>query len=225
MIPAVLHRIWPGDDPMPPLFEQWGVEWKRMHPDWEHYCWLPSQLSGWMVNQHVYDVAENHDPKDFRRFRSSLARLEIMYRYGGIYVDTDTLPLRPIDELRENEAFLVQSPNQLHTVTDCAMGSIPGHPFFKQVIDALEQSVIDHRQPDYVRKEGLPTPVLLTVGPWFLTRELERFGRDKVCVLPWWTFAGGSIVDRQSGRTPDVSRAYAEHKWNNSRRRDGVGLG
>ena len=225
MIPPILHRIWPGVDPMPEVFSKWGEEWKRLHPSWQHHCWLPGMLEGWMQNQHVYDAAEVHDPKDLFRFRAGVARWEILYRYGGVYVDTDSEPLRPMDELLEKEIFFIQSPNQLDTVTDCLIGTVPGHPFFKQLLDAIEQSVIDHRQPDYIRKEGVPTPILLTVGPWFLTREIEKYGRDKVCVLPWWKFTGSSIADRREGRTADVSRAYGDHKWNNSRRRDGVGLG
>src|SRR5450756_1887239 len=115
MIPSILHRVWPGTDPLPPLFRSWGEAWQKLHPNWEHTCWLPGMLEGWMLNQHVYDGAEAIHPDDFHRFRSSLARLEILYRYGGIYVDTDTEPLRSIEELREQELFLVQSPNQLHT--------------------------------------------------------------------------------------------------------------
>lgn len=225
MIPPILHRVWPGEDAMPEAFRSWGEAWQKMHPGWQHICWRPGMLEGWMLNQQVYDAAEAHDPHDFLRFRSCLARLEILYRHGGVYVDTDTEPLRPIDELLDHDIFLLQSPNQLETVTDCAIGAEAGHPFFKQVLDAVEQSVADHRHASFPRVEGAPTPILSTVGPWFLTRELERYGRDKVCVLPWWKFAGGSIADRKQGRKPDLSRAYAEHKWNNSRRKDGVKLG
>lgn len=225
MIPQTLHRVWPGNDPMPPNFIKWGQAWEALHPEWRHVCWFPGMLEGWMRNQEVYDAAASHDPSDVLRFRSCLARLEILYREGGVYVDTDTEPLKSIEDLRCHDVFLLQSPNHLDTVTDCAIGAEPGHPFFRQVLDAVEESVLTNRRPQFRRGDPGPTPVLETVGPWFLTRELERYGRDKVCVLPWWTFAGASIADRRAGRPPDLSRAYADHKWNNSRRRDGVGLG
>src|SRR5690606_30927361 len=78
---------------------------------------------------------------DAHRWRADIARLELLYRYGGVYVDCDTEPLRPIDELREHALFLPESANDPRFVTNAVIGAEPKHPFIGLLIEHLAQNV------------------------------------------------------------------------------------
>ena len=63
-----------------------------MNPGWLVHTWREWDLPG-LRNQLWFDAAAH--PAQ----RADIARFELLHRFGGIYVDTDFAPLRPIEAL------------------------------------------------------------------------------------------------------------------------------
>ncbi len=215
-IPKIIHRIWtydpsPQDDPMPKEFAAYGRAWKRLHPDWsvvDH-----TDLSGLepLRSRAVYDAASG---RDFRRYRACILQLEILWKFGGVYVDTDVEPLKPLDPLLADvDAFVGRSPNPGPTgvkpVTNAMMGAVPGHPFVDACIRRLPQSA-----RDFAGKH-----TTFSVGPWHLQRTIDAGEGHGVTIFEPRVFFPQTIVDRDRGEKADLSQSYAWHKWANSRRR------
>ncbi len=209
MIPRLLHRIWFGG-PMPDEFVKYGVKWRALHPEWTIVDWPGEQALpelSW-----VYDFAEQFAPGDHLRFQADVLRLAILWTYGGVYVDTDVEPLRPIDELLEGvECFASWSPNRgkggERLLTNCVMGAVPRHLFIGRCIEGLG---------DAVRKYAGRTVVQM-VGPWHLSRTyaLDQTG---VTVFDEHIFSPQNNKQRNRGEVPDLSRSYGWHKWANTRK-------
>jgi len=214
-IPKIIHRVWiydpsPAADPMPEEFVEYGRAWQRMHPAWkvvDH-----TELAGLspLRNQALHDAAKD---ADYRRYRADIVRLEILCKYGGVYVDTDCEPLKPLDGLLEDvDAFVGESPNLgpkgERIITNAVMGSVPGHPFIDAAIRRLPQSARDFA--------GMQTAV--TVGPWHLQRTLDAGEGHGLTVFPSYVFFPQSIRDRNDGKEADLSRSYAWHRWANTRK-------
>lgn len=181
-----------------------------MHPDWEHRLWGEAELAALpMRNRALYDLAETEAPRDALRWRVDIARLEILAEFGGVYVDCDTQPLKPLDLLLAHWMFLPESANAPQFVTNAVMGAAPDHGFINLAIDGLPTNAQAYRGQRLVD----------TVGGKYLTRLIERHHPEDVTVLPWRSFAGQSIKDRDAGRAPDLSEAYAAHQWDNSKKR------
>jgi FkbM family methyltransferase len=154
-IPRVIHRVWPGDDPLPAEYQAFGESWALHHPGWELKLWRPSDLPP-LRNQTLFDNATSFAEK------SDIARYEVVMRYGGVYVDTDFECLRPLDELLEDvEAFIGSENGTL--LTNALFGAVPQHPFLERIIAELPASIAEgpHEQPH------------LTSGPHFLKRLVE----------------------------------------------------
>src|SRR5690606_22915753 len=113
-IPRIIHRIW-LDDILPGVFRSWGFEWSRLNPGWSLWDWGDS---GELVNldlprQDLRDRAREILPNDWKRFKADVLRLELLYEFGGLYVDMDVEPHAPIDELLDGKQVLVaRSRNQ-----------------------------------------------------------------------------------------------------------------
>ena len=59
-----------------------------------------------LTNQQLYDDAEVYVSERYAgQLRSDLARYDILWRYGGVYVDCDLEALRPIDDLLDVPGF------------------------------------------------------------------------------------------------------------------------
>lgn len=76
-------------------------------------CWdsVLKHTPGWEHMTHYDDgdyeyVGEYLDLCPKGAFKADLIRLEVLYRYGGVYLDSDVLLFKSIDRLLENKAFL-----------------------------------------------------------------------------------------------------------------------
>ena len=100
-IPKTIHYFWIGGSKMPEEYQANINSWKRFCPDYEIVCWDESNFD---FGQYQY--AREAIEKGQYMFATDVARKEVLYRYGGIYLDTDVELLRPIDDLLYNEAFI-----------------------------------------------------------------------------------------------------------------------
>lgn len=129
LIPQRIHYCWFGKKTMPPFLLECINSWKRFCPDYEIIEW----------NEHNYDVkripfAEEAYTKQRFGFVSDAARLDILYQYGGIYMDTDVFLLKNLDELLYQSAFVgVEKWGNINT--GGLSGAVPGHPMIKEMLD------------------------------------------------------------------------------------------
>lgn len=100
MIPKVIHYCWFGGRPLPKLAEKCMDSWRRMMPGVEIRRWDESNYD---VGTVPYTAKAAREGK--WAFASDYARLDIVYRHGGIYLDVDVELLKPLDELLALPAF------------------------------------------------------------------------------------------------------------------------
>lgn len=130
--------------------------------------------------------------------RAGLVRLELLYRYGGVYLDSDVELYRPLDSLRYCSAFAAWE--DAHTIPDAVLGAVPRHRAIARCIDvALD---------------------VLTDGPWAsgpgVTTAVLR-DRDDVLLLPPSSFYPYHYSERhrrnEDHRAPYV---FGAHHWHAS---------
>ena len=64
---------------------------------------------------------------------ADLVRLEALLRWGGVYVDQDVQPFRPLDPLLPLSAFAAWEDER--TVPNAVMGAVPAHPAIRECLD------------------------------------------------------------------------------------------
>lgn len=215
MIPAVFHRIWVGG-PEPAWLAGYADTWAAHHPGWELRRWDDTSVGGEfpLDNQDVYDRAEEIAGPRAGQLRADVLRYELLWRYGGVYIDADFECLAACDDLWA-DARLFAARQDTHTIANGLMGAEAGHPFVRALIDGLADSV---------RNQPGEAPRHLS-GPYYLTR-LWRYhvtGWDDLRLLdPDDVFPYGyaDIADHAPGETFAGYRAV--HHWHNRRRERGL---
>jgi len=93
-IPRVIHLIWLGDKPLP-FGAKCFKSWAKFHNDaWQVRLWRDKDIEKFgLKNAALYAAAPNFGAK------SDIARLEILERFGGIYVDIDVEALGSLDQV------------------------------------------------------------------------------------------------------------------------------
>ena len=101
MIPKIIHYCWFGHNPLPPLALKCIASWKKYLPDYEIKEWNEENFD---VNIIPY-TREAYAAGKYA-FVTDYARFWILYKYGGIYFDTDVEMIRPIDDIIAAGGFM-----------------------------------------------------------------------------------------------------------------------
>jgi mannosyltransferase OCH1-like enzyme len=130
VIPRVFHQIWVGPDPFLDGFERWQESWQRNHPAWDLRLWVDGNLPSGLRNPAAYEL-DRHPVE-----RADILRLELLYQYGGVYLDADLECVKPIDGLLDGIDFfgMYIKPGR---VTNTVIGSVPGHPILDQALSEI----------------------------------------------------------------------------------------
>jgi len=213
-IPKIIHQIWVGSE-FPDKYKKWAESWKKIHPDWEYRLWTEKEIEEFgLVNKKLYDRTPNYGAK------ANIARYEILYRIGGLYIDTDFECLKSFDVLHENYEFfsgISCLDGKVLYLANGLIGSIPGHPILKFCVEKLGKNFFDIK---YISKFG---PVYFTKVFWHVVSQMEKSSAyDHIIALPA-TYFYPAGVRRKKLRGQELldylkyfSEAYATHYWEGS---------
>ena len=101
MIPKVIHYCWFGGNPLPKSAQMCIASWRKYLPDYEIKEWNESNFD---VNIIPY-TAEAYKAKKYA-FVSDYARFWILYKYGGLYFDTDVEVIKNMDDIIAKGPFM-----------------------------------------------------------------------------------------------------------------------
>ena len=168
-IPRIIHIMWLGGK-LPQEFDAYVASWKKYHPQWTILFWtdnntnydqgsetffsfaelekrLQSVKGGEQLvinatnlqydNKIFYDKAINYGEK------SDILKWEIVYRFGGVYVDTDFECLQPLDPYHYTFDFYtgVQPLDTNMVQLGAALyGAIPHHPILKGCVETIKDN-------------------------------------------------------------------------------------
>ena len=126
MIPKVINYCWFGGKEKPKEVVKCIESWKKFCPDYEIIEWNETNYD---INKNEY-TKRTYEGKKWAFF-TDYARLDIIYEYGGIYLDTDVELIKSLDDLLNCEGYMGME--QIGTVaTGLGFGAIKNHPFIKK---------------------------------------------------------------------------------------------
>lgn len=135
MIPKVIHYCWFGRNPLPELAVKCIASWKKYLPDYEIKEWNEDNFD---VNSIPY-TAEAYQAKKYA-FVSDYARFWILYKYGGLYFDTDVEVIKNMDEIIARGPFMgcenkASGTNVASVAPGLGLGVNPGFALYKEMLE------------------------------------------------------------------------------------------
>lgn len=132
IIPKKIHYMWFGKKEMSPILKKCIRSWETMCPDYEIICWNENNYD---LDKHPY-MRQAYEHKQWG-FIPDYARLDLLYQYGGIYMDTDIELIRPLDEMLYQEAFTSVEKWNVINIGGCT-GAVAHHGAIKKILDERE---------------------------------------------------------------------------------------
>lgn len=156
-IPKIIHQIWIGS-PLPDKYLPLIASWQEHHPDWEYILWDDAMIEAFgLVNKEQYDRSTNWGQK------ADIARYEILYRLGGVYVDIDFECLRPFDIFHHVcDYYTGAAYSGRFSTFNGLIGAAPENPIVKECIDSLNIDAYYEGTPEH--------NILFSTGPFHQTR-------------------------------------------------------
>lgn len=195
MIPKIIHFIGlkskgatrsPGFD----VLKRSMQAARDLHPDWEIRLWDEAtapdgfRLAGYW--EHANSAAQLAD----------LMRIEIVHRYGGVFLDWDEILKKPLDDLADATDFFIASENG-DTLSNGVFGACAGHEALEKLIQTLLIS-----PPDW------SLPPNMTTGPSLFARTL-KWHKD-IAILPRESFYPYYYTENPR---PGHKQTYGEQLW------------
>lgn len=211
LIPKLIHFIWLGS-PLPAKCAEMISSWEKFHPDWTVRLWTDEDIPLFNLwNIEAFERANNYGEK------SDIFRYEILYRYGGLYVDTDFECLKPFDHLHKScEFYAGIAYDRSPILYNGLIGASPRHPILKACINNIRPSEGNHD----------PFRIMASTGPYLLTRiffSIVSGNTDGVVVFPVTIFYPFPNKDTEWTRDPEqIKRIFlkpesiALHYWDMS---------
>jgi len=132
MIPKILHQIWLGDQSLRP--QKLIDTWDKINPDIDHRFWTEENLPNDLKLKDKMNIVDDYATK------SIILRWELLYKYGGIYFDTDTKALKKLDESFFDENLFTVYSNEKYdgNLTSCSVvGCAPGNKFIGEIVNNI----------------------------------------------------------------------------------------
>jgi alpha 1,6-mannosyltransferase len=172
-IPAIVHQSWKLPYSENARILQSVNTFKDKNPDYLHLYWLDSDVAAFIKYFHP-EILSMFETLHIKVMRSDIFRYLVLYRFGGVWSDTDTLCLKPIDNWVKLppgvEPGTVFSKNVKGTELKNMAGNV-------KVLVALELDYM-HMDRMYPGRESYMLE--------------EEFGYPHPASIVQWTFAGAS---------------------------------
>lgn len=183
MIPRKIHQIWIGDNPIADIWKTECDIIRDAHPDFEYNFWTNDTISS-LIDEMPPKAKEKYEiyvSAKVWAFASDILRMQILYKHGGVYMDTDfilckggSLNVLPFDEkdlmllnmrthperFRAQNCFIAASQGNvfMHRLLnrigniEYTLASLDGDPCEKYNTQYITTEYLLHKFPGYKRK-------------------------------------------------------------------------
>jgi inositol phosphorylceramide mannosyltransferase catalytic subunit len=146
-IPKIIHQIWLGPNTRPDIWmNSWKNDYCEKYPDWEYKLWTEKEINDLeLINKDEYEY------ETFYNGKSDIIRYEILKKYGGIFMDSDSLWIKESklsinDILKRTEKygfFCAKEPKNNNIYANGVIGSIPNHKIMNDMINHIKYNYFE----------------------------------------------------------------------------------
>lgn len=156
LVPRRFIRIWLGDKKIPAKFQRWWEEFQQMHRGWKFVTIGNNREEEFVPDfllKYYYECAALNPAA-----ASDVLRYCVLYEMGGVYLDTDMMPVRSFEPLMDEPGPFIGYQSAKAFATG-VIGCPKHHPAMKHLMDGLPAWYEAHRGQSQV----------YTVGPQLAT--------------------------------------------------------
>lgn len=202
-IPKIIHQMWIGPKPRPSKFM---ATWKTKHPDYEYIMWTEEEISKRGLKfeciSKINEIEEICGKVDIMRW-------EILFHYGGLFVDADSICIEPLNYLMDQHKSFCGYENENVRQGLVAIGTMAfhkNHPLLRQAINHIKANEVSRAKTGNMAWKN--------VGPLLFTKLLQTNLFPDVVIYPSYYFLPKHLTGLQY---MGHSIVYAYQEWGSTK--------
>lgn len=190
-IPKIVHYCWFGNNEKPDNIKAYIASWKEKMPDYTFMEWNEENFD---VKASVPYVRQAYEAGKYA-FVSDYARIQALYQYGGIYLDTDVEVKKSFEQLLEHQSMVLGFESKRSLLT-AFIAVEKEHPYIGEFLES-------YRKREFLKKDGSYDMTVINDG---FSKLMESKGVDldrneyqelpgNIVVYPIEYFCGFDVVN------------------------------
>lgn len=176
MIPKIIHVIWiQGQDKLPQKYQENIDSIKKHHASWKLRIWSEKEIVEILTDE----ILTIYRAETVNAAKADVARYFILQKCGGIYLDIDTVVLRPMDNLLGTDLWYVPCESIFVCMKNTYSMNIPSKYKTKEIYNGFFGAKKDHgvfKIIEKLLKERKEHPTLVyRTGPFLLTDAIFEY--------------------------------------------------
>jgi mannosyltransferase OCH1-like enzyme len=193
ILPKIIHFIWIGAQ-IPVKYVDTIINCKKINADYDVYCWIDNNsvsketqtrlIENGLQIFNIYDILNQEYTEldkyvlnllsifDNYGYKADIIRLYVVYKYGGIYSDIDSIWIKPLDNNFDFDFVSYRIDDECSNCTNSFFGFHKQSVFIKNALYNLKYTIRCFAQSNnyYIFKTHIP----VITGPVYLTRIIKE---------------------------------------------------
>lgn len=212
MIPKIIHQIWIGKKEIPLEYIKFSEMWKELYPEFQYILWDNDRVKKEQEKLIINDKVEYYNDDSYpMAFKTDILRYEIIKKYGGVYIDMDTEPLKRMDENMFNLSFFAGIQNNREINNAIFASEING-----DLIKNVSEWLVYHLKSCF-KNNVLKLEVHRLTGPEYFTSICKHYFDkndylflDPIYFYPYWFLEKERRFEDFRTTCPE---SYSVHHW------------
>jgi hypothetical protein len=168
--------------------------WRKHSKEFEYYLYTDEVCDKFMQENFEGEIYDAYKKLPLPVMKADLWRYCIIYKYGGIYADADTICLTNPNNFLKNAQIVCAAETEWNFLCQWTFAAPPGSPVLKSVIDLSVERI--HKTTRFIEKEL----VHFLTGPRVFTEGIEKYLLENSLKL----FQSKPDYIKYSNRTPHI---------------------
>ena len=203
-IPKIIHQLWIGPKPRPTKFME---SWQSKNPEFEYILWNEEEIKKRDLNLRCLDKINSMTEINGK---ADIIRWEILYKYGGLFFDADSVCISPIDENIMKYHGFASYENEIarkDLIATVAMGFSKNNELCKDAIEWILKNEISY--------EKTKMRAWQSVGPGMITRLLKSKTYQNLTIFPSYFF---TPIHFSGQKYDGHGKVYAHQEWGSTKK-------
>jgi len=116
--------------------------WINLNPEYSYNFYDDKKCRTFIKNNFDNKVLNAYDKLIPGAYKADLWRYCVLYKYGGVYIDIDTITIKPLRDIIEpDDTFISSRDKNKDAIYNAFIASVPGHPFLYKMINYIIENI------------------------------------------------------------------------------------
>lgn len=156
MIPKIIWQTY--KTAFPPLEAVSSIRsWLDKNPEYQWYYFDDERCRRFIQDHFTEEFYQMYISLPIGVMKSDVWRIAVVYIYGGVYADLDTLCIQPIDSWTQDQDLVVSvEPPTVDSIANFCFAAKPKHPALKLCLENILKNYNCRNYLDKIERTGTP---------------------------------------------------------------------